>query len=293
MTSRRPEAADAGAPGRIPDATAPSLVVGGVMMLLTVFLVANPWFGVVERLWPWEMSARGLHDPLIQTVLYIWIATALWILILGLTRAQRVRSVGAATLVAVLLVECTGRGGGFVIDLYNLNQVLPMAGLGAGFLIARRRNTRGLGRIVTGISSLVLIWVLASTFVEEGTVLQITSHWRDLQLVAADWNHEFARPNHVWWTLIPRSLVILAALAGLLVLLGVTQRHYLMGGFVLLLLGVIFPFGVGSVLLLEDGGGMDLVVQQLAQSLMSHGVALWYVSVFVIFDLARERMRAA
>ncbi len=291
MSSRQPDAANA--PRGVPEATAPSLVVGGVLILLAVFLMANRWFGVAERMWPWEMMARGTTDPLVRAVFYLWIIAALTAIILGLTRMHRMRAVLLGAMTAVLLVECTGRGAGFVIDVYNLNQILPMIGLGAGFLIARQANTRGLGRLLAGMCGIVLLWVLASTFIEDGEIVQLAAFWRDVQLVAADWNHEFASPNFVWWTLVPRGLVIVAAAAGVLAMLGLAHRHFLLGAFGVLLLGMIFPFFVGTILLRERGAGMNLLLQQLAQTFIAQGFLLWYVSVFVVFDLARGRMRAA
>ncbi len=277
-------------PGRL----SPPLAVTGFLMLVTVFLLANPYFGVSDTAWPWETLVQARTSPLLKVVFFAWIITAFWCLLTAFTQARRTRAVVATGLGAILIVACSGEDAGFTIRDYNLMKMLPMIALGAGLLLAREPAVRGTGRAVAGLGAAFLVWSLATAFIGDGNTSRLQIYVEEMGLLFADFGHEFEeQPNHLWWTLIPQTLVFLSAICGLLAAAGVTGRRFLLAGFILLLLALLWPLGVGTVFRLQEGGGLRDAATEIVNSFVGHGLLLWMLGVFSTRDLGLLRAEAA
>lgn len=275
-----------------PSRVSPPLAVTGLLMLATLFVAANPWFGIRERLWPWEMLAQSRHSLLIEAVLGLWAVTGFWCLGMAFTQSVTVRALGAASLGSVLLIEATGGFGGMTVEDFNLNKMVPMILLGGGLLVARDPPTRGLGRILAGGGAALLIWGLATGFPEGSTDSQLVVFLQELGLALKDPSHDFGRLNHIWWAVIPQTLILIASAGGLLALGGLTQRTLLVAAFVALVLGVFSPGIAGAVLDVLAGGGFRAVMEQFSGAMVGHGGLLWMLGVFTIQDLGKVRALA-
>lgn len=271
-----------------PSPYSPSLAVTGLLMIGTLFVIANPGFGIKTRLWPWELFVQGHASLLGQAMFALWMVTAGWCLTLAFSKATAVRAVGAAALGLPLLITATGGAAGLTIADYNLNKVLPMILLGGGLLLALEPPTRSAGRLVAGAGALLLTWALATGFSGTGGSSQLVLFFDDLSQLASDPSHEFAgQPNHVWWVVVPQLLVFLGALGGLLALLGLTQRVALHIAFWTLFAGLLAPGLAGSVIVLNNQGGLNGVLEQVVKVLIGHGAMLWMLGVYVIADLGK------
>ncbi len=275
-----------------PTRLSPALAVTGFLMLIAVLLMANPWFGVRESVWPWTALVIGQNSVLLQVMLGLWVLTGFWCVLMAFTEARRVRAIVASGAAAVLIVQATGGGAGFVIEDYNLNNMLPMIGLGAGLLLTREASSRGLGRLLALVSVLLLLWAQASAFSDGASRLQ--AFFRDWALVLEDAGHTFeGHPHHLWWNLVPQLFVLVGAAAGLLAGLGVCARMFLLVGFLALLLGILMPMGTGVVLTLDAKAGAREVLGQVTGNLIGHGLLLWMLGVFAIRDLASSAVEDA
>jgi len=270
----------------------PALAVTGFLMLVTVFLMANPWFGVRQSVWPWDALAAGQDSVLLQVMLVLWVLTAFWCILMAFTEARRLRAVVASAAAAILIVEATGGGAGFVIEGYNLNNMLPMIGLGAGLLLARGDATRRLGRLVAVVSAVLLLWSQAAAFQDGAS--RFEAFFDDWSVVLRDVGHTFGdHPHHLWWDLVPQALILVGAAVGLLCGLGITQRVFLWIGFAALLAGILMPMGTGMVLTLDSEAGAREVLGQVTGNLIGHGLLLWMLGVFALRDLAASHMEGA
>ena len=82
-----------------------ALVVTGSLLLVTVFLHSNPWFGYDALAWPWEVL-RQAKDPLRRANWVLWTLTGLWAVLLGFSNLQRLRAPVAVACALVLMVTC-------------------------------------------------------------------------------------------------------------------------------------------------------------------------------------------
>ncbi len=290
MRRSRPPAVEASP--LTPTRVSPALAVTGFLMLVTIFLMANPWFGVKESVWPWEALVLGQSGALLEVILVTWVVTAFWCLLTAFTEARYLRGLVTTALAAVLLVECSGGGGGFVIEDYNFNNMLPMIALGAGFLLARREATRGVGTLLAGAGGALLIWALAIGFTNSTSRLE--SYFTDMGIVLADPGHEFPEMlHHFWWNLLPQTLVLVAAALGLLAACGLRHRHVLRAAFIILLAGIVLPMAVGVTLTIKESAGARDILGQVTNNMVGHGLMLWMLGVFALSDLVLSRAEAA
>mgnify|MGYP001820719950 CR=1 FL=1 len=275
-----------------PDRYSPALAVTGLLMIAALFMAANPVFGIREQRWPWEFLAQGHHSLPVVVALFLWTAAGFWCLAMPFSGATRVRALGAAILGAPLLIEACGGTAGLRIEHYNLNKMVPMILLGGGLLVAREPLTRASGSILAGAGGLLLVWALATGFPEKGTQAQLVVFVQELGTVLTDPTHEFERPNHLWWQILPQTLVLLGAVGGILALLGLRARSVLAVAFWILLAGLFAPGVVGSTLYLLEGAGINAVIDQVFAVFIAHGALLWMLGVFAIQDFGKARALA-
>lgn len=275
-----------------PSPFSPALAVTGLLMLLTMFATANPMFGTAHKVWPWEMLAQGHHSSLVEAVFLLWTAAAFWCLAMAFTKAASVRAVGAAMLGAPLLIEACGGLGGLTIEHVSLSGMIPMILLAGGLLVAREPSTRATGACIAGTGSLLLLWALATGFPPKSADPKLLVWWNEFTTALGDPSHEFERVNHLWWDVVPQTLILVGALGGLLALLGVRSRGFLTVVFWIAAAGVFFPGGVGIVLQLQAGSGVTTVLREVIGVFVAHGALLWMLGAFTIQDLGKVRAQA-
>ena len=96
--------------------------------------------------------------------------------------------------------------------------------------------------------------------------------------------------NHLWWQIVPQSLILLAAVGGLLALCGVAFRGFATVAFWVLFAGMLAQGIAASVLyLLADGGGMREVLEMTTHTAINRGTLVWMLGVFTIADLGKIR----
>ena len=276
-------------PIRDPD-SAPGLAVAGLLMLLAIVLMSNPFFGAKEKLWPWEILVQSIASLRVKTIFAAWVLTGFWCILLSLTGPRRVRALGAVVLWAFLLIESTGGMAGFTIEVFNFNNMLGMTTLGAGLWLARGASTRSLGRLLAGAGGLLLVWAMASGFpyaesAAGGGDSQIELYLQEMSSLLRTGHVASTEPNHLWWTVLPQTVILVSAACGVLAALGLTKRLFLTIAFYLLLAGLVMPTIVGIVLLLSKHGGAQDVVEQLTMNLVGHGLLLYLLGVFALADL--------
>jgi len=278
--------------------SAPGLAVTGLLMLLTILLMSNPFFGVKEELWPWEMFAQGMASVLVKVLFGIWVLTGFWCILLALIGPPRLRALVATALWAVLLIEGTGGNAGFTVEVFNFNNMATMISLGTGLWLARGPATRGLGRLLAGAGALLLLWAMVSGFpaaesARSGDTSQLQHYVQEMGALLRTGTPHSTAPNYLWWTLLPQTLILLGATAGLLSALGLTRRLFLTVSFYVLLAGLLMPAVVGATLMLYEHGGTRDVVEQITVNFVSHGLLLWLLGVFALSDLCSAGKEAA
>lgn len=275
-----------------PSPYSPPLAVTGVLMLAALFAVANPAFGIREQSWPWEFLAEGHHSLRVVVTLYMWTALAFWCVGMAFSGAPRVRALGTAMVAAPLLIQACSTTAGLAIEYHNLNKMVPLVLLGGGLLVAREPTTRGLGSLLAGSGALLLLWALASGFAPDRGGSQLVVFFEELGTAVKDPSHDFGRKNHLWWSILPQTLMLLAALGGLLAAVGVRSRLMLTIAFWVLLAGIIAPGVAGSILYLLEGAGISSVLDQAYSVLIGHGALLWMLGVFTLQDFGKVRSLA-
>ena len=273
----------------VPTPRAPALVLAGLVMLALPFVAANPSFGLDERAWPWSPEARStLHGDVLAL---LWGATALWCVLLGMTRHVRLRAVGAAALAAMLLVEVTRGIGPLAVTRFDLAALLPWIVLGGGLRVLAEPSGRRLGGAWAALGALWALWALAATFPGGGIEAHGVGLYRDALAFLDDGARDWSGRAAFWQTLLPAALGVAAALLGLLAA-ALGGRRLAHVAFTLLLLGVALP-GLGDLI---ENLAVEITLARVLDSLrallIDDGLLAWWLGVFVVGDLGRARMRA-
>jgi hypothetical protein len=261
------------------------LFVTGALMLVAAFLKANPGFGA-ERHWPWDFVWCGDASLLLRVLYALWVVAGLWALATGFTPGRRLRAVGLLIMGVVLLI------GGCSLAGYELGPMLAAILLGGGLLVAGRPASRGRGRLLTIVGALAVVWILAATLSAQG-ISELESWWQEAESFFADGGDAFEQEHHLWRTLLPQTLLLLAAVGGLLAALGLTNRWFLLGTFVALFASLLMPIGLDVAVDLSAGWDWDVWVSHFGDEYPIYAVLLWLLGVFVTLDLSHTRERAA
>jgi len=271
-----------------------ALLLTGSLMILTVFLLANPGFGVRSKDWPWEafFGADVANQPGgLRTIAItgLWLLTALWAFLFSFRGPMRLRAMGLATFTALLLLLCDQGGGPFPLVTVACITLLPVVLLGAGLWLARKPQTRGTGRFLAGAGSFLIAWVFISGQQGWSPLVTLPAYQELLQDVGGSWKEHFAPPTIFWRALLPQSLVLLSAAFGILVALGVSLRRTTTVVFFLLLVGVWMPAAASA--LTGDMPPIDGSAPEtdLVSSLLGAGTLLWLLAVLALADLVRSR----
>lgn len=261
-----------------------SLVVTGALMLAALFLRANPSFGS-EAAWPWTQVMDG-HWSILESAVYIlWTLTGLWALVFGLTRLRRTRAVMLLVLGSALLIAA------YTLKGATFGELLALVLLGGGLLIARRPNSRGLGRLLAAVGAVLFVWFLAKPY-SGGNVSALEAWWGDAQALLKDWGTDFGQPDHAWKSIASKLLLLLGAAFGILTLFGLTHRVVLLVAFYVLLAGLLMPVGVEVVNALSNGWDTAALASQLSADYVGY-VLLWVLGAFLALDLSYVKECAA
>lgn len=270
----------------VPSARTPALVGAGVLMLALPFAWSNPSFGLHERAWPWDAAARTTWHGDVLTLL--WALTGLWCVVLGLTRAVRVRALGAAVLTSVLLLEVTRGVGQLGLERMDLAMLLPWVVLGGGLRVLVEPSGRRLGSAWAALGGLWALWLLATTF--SGDSAAVVGLYEDARAFLADGSRDLAGDGTFWQTLLPTALGVLAAVLGL-VAAAMGGRRLAYVAFGALFLAVAVP-GLGAMVVMLPDATVARVLGFLHDWFIRDGLLVWWLAVFVLEDLGRARLRA-
>ena len=270
-----------------PSRTSPSLAVAGFLMVIATFLNANPSFGI-NSVWPWELFAEARVSLLTKATALIWMLTGIGMLILAITPAYRLRSALAIAAGLILLVQLEGGESGMVVRRFNINEFLPLVGIGGGLLLARNRAAGSSGRTLCLISALAfaLAWIVA--FNQGYPRVQVLLNDIDVFVAGSDEYRGISTPDpgYPWHSLLPQILMWVAAGGAILVGLGVRARGFMTALVWTLLAAIVLPLGV-RIFRVFEGSDPEFsnVAEQVFRSLVEDGIVLWLLLAFAIGDL--------
>lgn len=212
-----------------PARTSWRLAAGGAA-LLAVQAALTRGLSADAPAWPWEVVRDEAAPLALRTMHLLWALAGLWCLVLGFTRAARTRATGAVAFAAVLLALCAGGVGWFALGTRGLAGLIALGLLGAGLAAAGEPAVRRGARAVAALGALLYAWGLATTFTPAGPN-HLQAWWEAVQ----------ADPAALGHGRLPQALLLLAALTGVLVALGLTVRWARWTGTVLLVAGLAAP----------------------------------------------------
>lgn len=271
-------------PRRIDPGTSPGLAVTGLLGLGAVYLAANPRFGVMVRQWPWT-AFRETPDRLVQVTCALWILTSVAALVLAFFDDRARRSTILMVLGAPVLTTAAAVGAAFPIDSYHLSEMLAFIFLGGALWHGTRRNAQG-GRALAWVAGAVFLWTLVITSDAETGGARLVVQLDELVAFLTGESLRPQKPHYIVSEFLPRLLITLAAVLGLLHLL-VRNVWVSRTGFSCLALGLLFP--IGSAIGTSDRFGTDVYARALYEGLTRGGLVLWMLGTFVVADTLRER----
>ncbi len=278
--------------------TSPALAVGGMLMVGVTLLIANPSFGLF-KVWPWELLTEPSSSLTQRTVFGIWLLTGLWFLCMSFTKAAGIRSSIGIALCAVLSIQMLGLGPGeFRIQRYHLNQFVPLVALGAGLLLWIEPGTARTGRWITFVAGVAFLISNVVAMAEVDGVLKprLIAYWEQLEShFGAGEPGVTPDAGTLWVYVLPRGgLLLSAALATLLALVGLSGRKVVLSVALLLGLSVIAPLVarpiVSLAMLSPDVRG---IAQQLTFACTEDAVVLLVLTTLTATEFARLHLPAS
>lgn len=289
----KPEDADPSPRGLSRPGRSPVLLVTGALMILTLFVLANPWFGVRTKDWPWEafFGANVAAQPGgLRTIALtsLWLLTGLWAFLFSLRGPVRLRAMGLATFSTLLLLLCDQGGGPFPLVTVTAMSLIPVVLLGAGLWLARSPRAHGTSRFLAGCGAFLVGWALISGWGVSPNV-SLGAYQGLLDDVGSSWKEHFAPPEMFWRALLPQSLILLSAAFGVLVALGLSLRRTTTLVFFLLLVGVWMPPVAAALSGNASTPEGAALAGDVMGSLLGAGTLLWLLAVFSVADLVLSR----
>lgn len=267
----------------------PALAITGFLILLVLFLNANPYFGR-HAMWPWDMFTKSPAGLFLKAEVVLWAVAGLWALVMAFTGARRVRSTVAVGLALVLMLNCLRPESGLHVRRFYLNDLMPLVGIGSGLLIALRPGAAGLGRMIAGISALGFVAAYLVGFSGDSLTPRYLFWVEDLQSVFTGGDLSSTDYGYGWRYVVPQLLLFIVTGAAILVALGVTARKFVIGAFILLALAVAAPIPVRLTGALTQGNpDAQLVVGEIFSSLTTDGVLIWLFVTVALSDMAGGR----
>ncbi len=271
------------------DRTSPALAVTGLLMLVALFLNANPSFGRA-RMWPWELFDLGMASAFVQGEILLWAFAGLWALLMAFSGAARLRSTVAAGLALTFLLQSARADSGLRIEKFFLNDMVALVGMGAGLLIVARPATRRLGRLICGASAVAFILAFLVGFDGPDLTPRYVLVFSDVHAALTGGEYSSARFAYVWYYLVPQVVLFGAAGCCLLVAFGGLWRKFLIAAFLVLVLGMIAPIPVRVIGVLTGGDpDVALVSGAFFVALIGDGGLVWLFATTALADLAAGR----
>lgn len=267
----------------------PALAITGFLMLLVLFLNANPFFGR-HAMWPWEMFTRSPAGLFLKAEVVLWTVAGLWALVMAFTRAQRARSTIAVSFALVLMLHCLRPESGLHVRRFYLNDLIPLIGMGTGFLLVLRPGSAGLGRVIAGISALGFIGAYLVGFHGNELTPRYLFWVEDLQAVFTGGELSSEEYGYGWRYVVPQLLLFITTGAAILVALGVSARKFLIAAFSLLAVAVVAPIPVRITgALTRANPDAQQVVSEIFSGLTTEGVLIWLFATVALSDMARSQ----
>lgn len=273
-----------------PGAASPALVTSGALMLAAGLLLANPYAGITDTRWPWDII---LAQPtrLVSMNWVLWFTSALLAVLLGLTRTRGLRAPLLTGLAFTLAVTCHSQQAGLSIQQHGLAWFTGVVVLSAGFFLGSDgRHPRG-ARALTALGGLVVLWSMLTSF-EQGAdsrfgarlVILVEDLWTRLsQGVVPDAAEGY--DIQLW----AYGCAVAAGALGVLALVGVRGTLISRLGFLLVLLCFLIPTfsALGREASGAHGFTWTLFAQRTTEVLIHTGLALLLLSAGALADLAR------
>ena len=286
--------------------TAPGLVVAGVLLFLSPFLYANPWFGARFSVWPWQKLSAS-DDPRVTFTYVIWGITGVWTIFAAFRVARGVRSAVTVALAAALLVICAGPYAGLsILPDRNLPWMLAAVCLATGLRLLGDPRYRGTARALAFTGGLVILLSHSVHFEMQPPgprIAQIQILWEDL--VASFRGEDVIGPSSKYSVFVYRSywmifgvcaLGIFSGLGGLRRLEDNVQRWFGIIVLGLLTFALLYPTAYKLGHDLQSGVPfaefMKILPARASQALVDDGLALLILGTFALLDLVRARRAA-
>lgn len=273
-------------PAEAPTAPPPKrnlpLLFAGLLLLAAPFALVNPGFGALAREWPWETygsQAAGLHA---QALAALWGLTGLLAVLFSLAGPVRLRALSVSTLTLLLLFAAPAETDlPFALELGAWRWVLALGLLGAGLWLARGGSPCRGTRSFALAGGLFFLWNSLGAGQNLDRLLLLGPE------VFREGGEGFAPTSPLWSMLLPGSLLIMVALFGVLVGLGVRLPRT--SGVACALL--LAASAGGALLRALTGADTDAVqiLTDLAGGALHGGYCLGLLGMFALVDLARSR----
>lgn len=268
----------------------PALVTSGALMLAAGLILANPYAGITDTRWPWDII---LASPwrLVSVNWMLWFATALLAVVLGLLGPQRLRAPLLTALALTLVFTCHSQQAGLAIEQHGLSWFVGSAVLSAGFFLGSDGRHARSARALTALGGLVSLWALLASFEQAadgrfGARLLILVGDLKQRIVAGVVPDAVEGYDIELWAY---GCAVLAATLGLLSLVGVRGTLVSRIGFLLMLLCFLIPTfsALGREASGTYGFTWSLVASRSTELLIHTGLALLLLCAAALADLAR------
>ncbi|MGE0192406.1 MAG: hypothetical protein AB7T63_10235 [Planctomycetota bacterium] len=276
-----------------PRGASPLLFVAGVVLLGSLFLLANTYGNAPFDGWPWE-AFRPDGPPLRWGVAALWALTGLVALVTSLlpsfgARASILAVLGAGFVAALALVPSSP----FAVAAH-VGQLLALAVLAAGLLRSGEADSGGPARAAAACGAVLFLLHVAlfASTTELGPVAGLDRVRSDLMHLADEGVglEDALRVGASGTVPIAVSALLLAAFLGLLAGLGLRAKWLGRIGWLLAVLGLLWP--AISEPLVEarlDGATLEAAGRRM---LVAHGGALFLLASALVADLLPRRRAA-
>ena len=269
----------------------PPLLLAGFLMLAALFALANPWNGVEDRVWPWELFGSGDTPLRTQVLAGLWALTALLAGLLSLGGPARLRALALLCLTSVLVLasaqeaEETERGVfALASDAQAWKWILAAGLLGAGLWLGR---TPLVSRGLPLVGGLLVVWMFVCTYEQAHDGSASTQ----LGLFIREWRLLATEPADIggrWPIFAAQNVLLLASLFAFGVSVGVRWKAVTLVLFCLLALALA-TLGLAPYWERPSGVEAPPLYAEALRGLMRSGWFLWLVGVFALVDLMRTR----
>lgn len=276
-----------------PDGTSPILAISGFLMVAALFINANPYFGQ-ERLWPWELMGLALASKFVQYEIVLWAAAGLFALVMAFTGAVRLRSTVLVGLTLLFVAQGARNQSGLRITRFEINEIIPMIAMGAGLLLLLRKQLTNTARLLVGLGAVGFLWAYALRFGTDVFAPEIVTIGHDFAAVLDADTVTPTAAMYFWVQLIPKFLLLGAAILAVLVALGLTAKRFLWVVTIFLVVALSAPLVARVVTsLVMDQAETPTMASALFAGMIADGALLWLLGSAALADLTDARGETA